>query len=114
MAISRELLIHEITLKKRTGIDRDRNETYEEFRVANVRMSATIGQAQGSEGLTPSDTATLYVDAEQSKATNADGESADVKIEMGDKIEWEGRELTVTAVNPCFNGSMHHWEYGLK
>ncbi|MCM1232068.1 MAG: hypothetical protein NC489_18255, partial [Ruminococcus flavefaciens] len=61
--ISGNLLVHTVTLKKPTGFDRDRNETYEEYAIEKVRVEADIGRTRGSEGETPNDTATLYVDA---------------------------------------------------
>ncbi|MCM1218942.1 MAG: minor capsid protein [Lachnospiraceae bacterium] len=115
--ISGNLLVHTVTLKKPTGFDRDRNETYEEYAIEKVRVEADIGRTRGSEGETPNDTATLYVDAHNTRYETADGaETAAVLPEENDKVEWQGRSFTVRSVTPCYAQSEapNHWEVTLE
>ena len=51
-AIPTRLLVHSCTLMKRTGTDRDRNPTYSETVLRNVRIGATFQTARGNVGET--------------------------------------------------------------
>ena len=115
-AIPMKLLVHSCTLQKRTGQDRDRNPTYTEIVLRNVRIGATFQTSRGNIGETKSDTMTLIIDAENTRYETADGEEAAAIPEELDAVEWNGRKFTVRSVTPCYaqGDSPHHWEVTLE
>lgn len=116
-AIPAGLLVHSCTLRKRTGQDRDRNPTYAETVLRNVRIGATLRTARGNIGETKADTMTLVIDARNTRCETAEGEDAAAVLpEELDAVEWQGKAYTVRSVTPCFarEGSPHHWEVTLE
>lgn len=117
-AIPAKLLVHSCTLRKRTGLDRDRNPEYTETVLKRVRIGATFQTARGSTGETKADTLTLIVDAKNTRYETADGdEAAAVLPEELDAVEWQGRTFTVRSVTPCCTqgtDAPHHWEVTLE
>ncbi len=116
-AIPMRLLVHSCTLMKRTGTDRDRNPTYSETVLRNVRIGATFQTARGNYGETKADTMTLVIDAKNTRYETADGEEAAAAIpDELDAVEWRGRKFTVRSVTPCHarDESPNHWEVTLE
>ena len=116
-AIPKRLLVHECILKKKKGMDRNRNPTFEEYTLKNVRIGSTFQTARGTVGETKADTMTLFVDSENS-AFELDGENVDsVPIEELDCIEWSGKTFTVRSITKCFTQETekpHHLEVTLE
>nr|DAF85265.1 MAG TPA: Minor capsid protein [Siphoviridae sp. ct8aS59] len=75
-AIPLKLLVHSCTLKKQTGLDRNRNPTYTETVLKRVRIGATFQTLRGSIGETKADTMTLIIDAKNTRYETAAGEQA--------------------------------------
>jgi len=119
MSIPEYLLVHSCTLKKRTGVDRDRNPTYTETVLTNVRIEATMRTERESIGETRADTMTLYIDPEHTEySTTVNGETSTAQVlpDELDAIEWQGRTFTVRSFMPCYaqGNAPHHWEYNLE
>lgn len=116
-AIPKRLLVHECILKKKKGMDRNRNPTFEEYTLKNVRIGATLASTRGTAGETKADTMTLFVDSENS-AFYLDGETVEsVQIEELDCIEWSGKTFTVRSIAECFTQETekpHHLEVTLE
>lgn len=116
-AIPKRLLVHSCLLKRRTGLDRDRNPEHEETALKNVRIGAAFQTTHGSTGETKADTMTLIIDAENTRYETADGEEAEAVIPAeNDAVEWQGRSFTVRGVTPCYaqGERAHHWEVQLE
>lgn len=117
-AIPAKLLVHSCTLRKRTGLDRDRNPEYTETVLKRVRIGATFQTVRGNIGETKSDTMTLFIDASNTLYENADGdEMAAVLPEELDSVEWQRKTYTVRSVTPCYTqgtDAPHHWEVTLE
>lgn len=116
-AIPLKLLVHSCTLKRQTGLDRDRNPAYEETVLRRVRIGATFQTAHGSTGETKADTMTLIIDAKNTRYETADGEEAEAVIPAeNDAVEWQGQSFTVRGVTPCYaqGENPHHWEVQLE
>jgi len=115
--IPARLLVHDCVLKRKTGIDRDRNPAYEETVLRRVRIGATFQTVRGNIGETKADTMTLIIDAKNTRYETADGEEAAAVIPTeNDAVEWQGRSFTVRGVTPCYaqGESPHHWEVQLE
>ena len=116
-AIPLKLLVHSCTLKKQTGLDRNRNPTYTETVLKRVRIGATFQTLRGNIGETKADTLTLYIDAENTQFETAAGEQTAAVIPAeNDAIEWQGQNFTVRSVTPCYaqGSTPHHWEVTLE
>ena len=116
-AIPLKLLVHSCTLKKQTGLDRDRNPTFSETVLKHVRIGATFQTVRGNVGETKADTMTLVIDAVNSAYETTSGtETAQVLPAENDVIVWDGKSFTVRSVTPCFaqDDSPHHWEVTLE
>lgn len=116
-AIPLKLLVHSCTLKKQTGLDRNRNPTYTETVLKRVRIGATFQVLRGSIGETKADTMTLIIDAKNTRYETAAGEQAASVIPAeNDAIEWQGQNFTVRSVTPCYaqGNAPHHWEVTLE
>lgn len=116
-AIPLKLLVHSCTLKKQTGLDRNRNPTYTETVLKRVRIGATFQTLRGSIGETKADTMTLIIDAKNTRYETAAGEQAAAVIPAeNDAIEWQGQNFTVRSVTPCYaqGSTPHHWEVTLE
>ena len=115
--IAKKLLIHQIVLKKPSGLDRDRNPTFSETVLKYVRIGATFQTVRGNVGETKADTMTLVIDAVNSAYETTSGtETAQVLPAENDVIVWDGKSFTVRSVTPCFaqDDSPHHWEVTLE
>lgn len=115
--IAKKLLIHQIVLKKPSGIDRDRNPTFSETVLKYVRIGATFQTVRGNVGETKADTMTLVIDAVNSAYETTSGEpTAQVLPAENDVIVWDGKSFTVRSVTPCFaqSDTPHHWEVTLE
>lgn len=113
------LLVHTCTLKKRTGVDRNRNPTYTDTVLTHVRIEATLQTVRQDIGETKTDTMTLFIDPEHtqySTIVNGETSAAQVLPEELDAVEWQGRSFTVRSVKPCYSqgNAPHHWEYTLE
>lgn len=106
--ISKKLLCHSIIAKKKTGIDADRNETFELFEIDNVRISTTRARNKDSYGFTSSDNLVLISD-------NNSTRPIDFVPIVGMKILFEEREYTINSVKPCYglSNKIHHYVSGL-
>jgi len=116
-AIPLKLLVHSCTLKKQTGLDRNRNPTYTETVLKRVRIGATFQVLRGSIGETKADTMTLIIDAKNTRYETAAGEqTAAVIPAQNDAIEWQGHSFTVRSVTPCYaqGNAPHHREVTLE
>ena len=116
-AIPLKLLVHSCTLKKQTGLDRNRNPTYTETVLKRVRIGATFQTIRGNIGETKADTITLIIDAKNTRYETAAGEQTAAVIPAeNDAIEWQGQNFTVRSVTPCYaqDDSPHHWEVTLE
>lgn len=116
-AIPLKLLVHSCTLKKQTGLDRNRNPTYTETVLKRVRIGATFQTLRGGIGETKADTMTLIIDAKNTRYETAAGEQAAAVIPAeNDAIEWQGQNFTVRSVTPCYaqGSTPHHWEVTLE
>jgi hypothetical protein len=115
--IAKKLLVHTCTLKKPTGLDRDRNPTFSETVLKRVRIGATFQTIRGSVGETKADSMTLVIDAVNSAYETTGGEpTAQVLPAENDVITWESNSFTVRSVTPCYaqGGTPHHWEVTLE
>ena len=115
--IAKKLLIHQIVLKKPSGLDRDRNPTFSETVLKYVRIGATFQTVRGNVGETKADTMTLVIDAVNSAYETTSGtETAQVLPAGNDVIVWDGKSFTVRSVTPCFaqSDTPHHWEVTLE
>lgn len=116
-AIPLKLLVHSCTLKKQTGLDRNRNPTYTETVLKRVRIGATFQTIRGNIGETKADTLTLLIDAANTQFETTAGEAtaAIIPIET-DAITWNGKDYTVRSVTPCYTqgAAPHHWEVTLE
>lgn len=116
-AIPLKLLVHSCTLKKQTGLDRNRNPTYTETVLKRVRIGATFQTIRGNIGETKADTLTLFIDAANTQYETTAGEAtaAIIPIET-DAITWNGKDYTVRSVTPCYTqgAAPHHWEVTLE
>lgn len=116
-AIPLNLLVHSCTLKKQTGLDRNRNPTYTETVLKRVRIGATFQTIRGNIGETKADTLTLFIDAANTQFETTAGEAtaAIIPIET-DAITWNGKDYTVRSVTPCYTqrAAPHHWEVTLE
>lgn len=116
-AIPPKLLVHSCTLKKQTGLDRNRNPTYTETVLKRVRIGATFQTIRGNIGETKADTLTLYIDAENTQFETTAGEQVAAVIPTeNDAIEWQEQNFTVRSVTPCYaqGSTPHHWEVTLE
>lgn len=116
-AIPLKLLVHSCTLKKQTGLDRNRNPTYTETVLKRVRIGATFQTLRGSIGETKADTMTLIIDAKNTRYETVAGEQAATVIPSeNDAIEWQEQNFTVRSVTPCYTqgAAPHHWEVTLE
>lgn len=116
-AIPARLLVHDCVVKRKTGIDRNRNPTYSETVLKHVRIGATFQTVRGNVGETKADTMTLVIDAVNSAYETTSGEpTAQVLPAENDVIVWDGKSFTVRSVTPCFaqDDSPHHWEVTLE
>lgn len=115
--IPARLLVHDCVLKRKTGIDRNRNPTYSESVLKHVRIGATFQTLRGNIGETKADTLTLFIDAENTQFETAEGEPAEAVIPAeNDAVEWQGQNFTVRSVTPCYTqgAAPHHWEVTLE
>ena len=116
-AIPLKLLVHSCTLKKQTGLDRNRNPTYSETVLKRVRIGATFQTIRGNIGETKADILTLFIDAANTQFETTAGEAtaAIIPIET-DAITWNGKGYTVRSVTPCYTqgAAPHHWEVTLE
>lgn len=116
-AIPVRLLVHDCVLKRKTGIDRNRNPTYTETVLKRVRIGATFQTIRGNIGETKADTLTLFIDATntQYETTTGEATAAIIPIET-DAITWEDKDYTVRSVTPCYaqGSTPHHWEVTLE
>lgn len=115
--IAKKLLIHQIVLKKPSGLDRDRNPTFSETVLKYVRIGATFQTVRGNVGETKADTMTLVIDAVNSAYETTSGElTAQVLPAENDVIVWDSKSFTVRSVMPCFaqSDTPHHWEVTLE
>lgn len=115
--IAKNLLIHQIVLKKPSGLDRDRNPTFSETVLKYVRIGATFQTVRGNVGETKADTMTLVIDAVNSAYETTSGEpTAQVLPAENDVIVWDSKSFTVRSVTPSFaqGDSPHHWEVTLE
>ena len=115
--IAKKLLIHQIILKKPSGIDRDRNPTFSENVLKYVRIGATLQTIRGAIGEVKADTMTLVIDAANTTYETTSGtETAQVLPAENDVIVWESKSFTVRSVTPSFaqDDSPHHWEVTLE
>ena len=115
--IPARLLIHDCVLKRKTGIDRNRNPTYSETVLKRVRIGATFQTIRGNIGETKADTLTLFVDAANTQFETTAGEAAAAIIPIEtDAITWNGKDYTVRSVTPCYTqgAAPHHWEVTLE
>lgn len=115
--IAKKLLVHNCTLKKPAGLDRNRNPIYSETVLKRVRIGATFQTKRGNVGETKADTLTLFIDAVNTRYENAAGETvAQVLPAENDAIEWENKNFTVRSVTPCYtqDETPHHWEVTLE
>lgn len=101
------LLVHNATLRHKTGQDRDRNTTYIESSLQHIRIEPTLRTVKGSTGETKADTMTMFIDRVNS--TYVLPEELDVVI-------WDNRSFTVRSVQPCCaqEALPHHWEVTLE
>lgn len=109
MGIPDRLLVHSCILKKRTGIDRERNPVYESHTLRKVRIEGTQGVARASVGTIATDSLTLFIDRHASEY--------DVLPSNGDTVEFLDREYTVQSLKSCFtagSADTHHWEVTLE
>ena len=116
-AIPLKLLVHSCTLKKQTGLDRNRNPTYTETVLKRVRIGATFQTIRGNIGETKADTLTLFIDAANTQFETTAGEPAAQVIPIEtDAITWNGKGYTVRSVTPCYTqgAAPHHWEVTLE
>lgn len=107
--IGSKLLCHTVIAKKRTGMDADRNPTYEEIEVSGVRVVPVRGMSEGSAGMTPNDSMELISDLHTTIPVN-------FIPELGMQIVFDNRSYTVQSVKPCFADGLeiHHFESVLK
>lgn len=115
-AIPRKLLVHQCTLRKQTGIDRNRNPTYSETVLKRVRIGATFQTARENIGETKADAMTLIIDAKNTLYETPQGEETAALPTENDAIEWQGKTFTVRSVTPCYaqEETPHHWEVTLE
>ena len=116
-AIPLKLLVHSCTLKKQTGLDRNRNPTYTETVLKRVRIGATFQTIRGNIGETKADTLTLFIDAANTQYETTAGEATVAIIPTEtDAITWNGKDYTVRSVTPCYTqgAAPHHWEVTLE
>lgn len=112
-AIPRKLLVHSCTLKKQAGLDRNRNPTYTETVLKQVRIGVTFQTVRGNVGETKADTLTLFIDALNTRYENTEGEETAAVLPVeNDAIEWQGKTFIVRGITPCYaqGESPHHWE----
>ena len=115
--IPTRLLVHDCVLKRKTGIDRNRNPTYSETVLKRVRIGATFQTIRGNIGETKADTMTLIIDAKNTRYETVAGEQAATVIPSeNDAIEWQEQNFTVRSVTPCYTqgAAPHHWEVTLE
>src|SRR5574344_2043309 len=94
--ISKKLLVHQIVLKKPSGIDRDRNPTFLETVLKYVRIGATLQTIRGAIGEVKADTMTLFIDAVNTQYETPAGEATTQTLpEELDVITWNGNDYTV-------------------
>lgn len=104
-------------MKKQAGLDRNRNPTYTETVLKQVRIGVTFQTVRGNVGETKADTMTLVIDAVNSAYETTSGEpTAQVLPAENDVIVWDGKSFTVRSVTPCFaqSDTPHHWEVTLE
>jgi hypothetical protein len=115
--IAKKILIHQIVLKKPSGIDRDRNPTFSETVLKYVRIGATLQTIRGAIGEVKADTLTLFIDAKYTQYFTTQGEATTQTLpQEGDGVTWESNDYTVKSVTPSFaqDDSPHHWEVTLE
>lgn len=115
--IPARLLVHDCVLKRKTGIDRNRNPTYSETVLKRVRIGATFQTIRGNIGETKADTLTLFIDAANTQFETTAGEATAAVIPAeNDAIEWQGQNFTVRSITPCYaqGNAPHHWEVTLE
>ena len=116
-AIPLKLLVHTCTLKKQTGLDRNRNPTYTETVLKRVRIGATFQTVRGNIGETKADTMTLFIDAENTTYETVEGLATEAVLPgENDAVEWQGQNFTVRSITPCSaqGSEAHHWEVSLE
>lgn len=117
-AISKQLLIHTVLLRKCKGKDRYGKTEFEQFTLKNVRLQNVVnGIASSSAGIVRSDSLTLFVDAKNSSALSSEGEIVAIELSDEDEIEAEGKSYKVKSVTACYtrgDSAVHHWEASLE
>ena len=115
--IKKKLLIHSVVLKVKMGEDRDRNAVFTEYNARFVRVVPYLAVTRGDVGAVKADTMTLFVDAELSEFTDAEGVPVETVVpNEGDVILWNEKDFTVKNITPCYtqsDGAVHHWEIGM-
>lgn len=116
-AVPERLLVHSCVLRRKSGMDRNRNPVLVGTVLRNVRIGASFQLVRGNVGETRGDAMTLIIDAENTKFMTEAGEAAAAVIPReGDAVEWLGRSFSVRGVTPCFSrgAEPHHWEVTLE
>lgn len=116
-AIPLKLLVHSCTMKRQTGIDRNRNPTFSETVLKCVRIGATLQTIRGAIGEVKADTLTLFIDAKYTQYFTTQGEATTQTLpQEGDGVTWESKDYTVKSITPSFaqDDSPHHWEVTLE
>ncbi|MBO6300841.1 MAG: hypothetical protein J6N15_00190 [Ruminiclostridium sp.] len=107
-SMSSRVLTCSATAYARTGIDADRNPTWDGgTELGGVWITNTVRRTKGSEGYTTSDTMTLFFDADGSTPRGW-------QPEKGMKIAYMGGEYYIQGYTPCMSpAGLHHWEIEL-
>lgn len=114
--ISLGLLPHSVLLKHIVSFDRERNPTYQETTIHNVRIAATWGISNDQAGMVRTDTLNLFIDCIYSKYETTEGVETEAVIPViNDCITWQNKDYTVKSVSPCYADSkaIHHYEVTL-
>ena len=93
--ISSDLLCMSCTARKVTGVDANRQKTYEDTELSKVRITATKKWVVSSTGTEAQDNLTLYFDCSESLPKG-------FIIENGMSVIWNGNTYTLNGVSPCY------------
>lgn len=110
--ISPKMLIGTATLYNASSVDEDRQTVWSDaITLDHVYVEYTEAWSDGSTGKTSSDSAQLYYDLRNSKAS-INGTETEPQFHKGDRITHNGIDYTVTYIAPALDGT-HHLTIGL-
>ena len=106
--IPRSLLPHTATLMVPGGTEVWQQPIYAHRQLLRVRVEPSDKMIAGSDNTQQQLVCTLFFDAQNSAPKGTE-------FSVGQKIVWNGREMTVMRADRLYDGQrLHHWEVGLE